>query len=287
MRRMSPTSIAALLLIATTLPASVATASQTPEPPASDLRVTVYGSPKTKGPDLKGIISARKGDQLQITSAEGTRTVVALDPTTRIRASKGLFGLDRNQLAGDLLVTGLPVTVKTQQSGAGLTATEISLQQKDLKTAAMIHSATAQRFEEQAAATEALRGRMADIDQYNVKSTTNVNFDTGKAVLSEQAKQDLCAVAATAEAMDNALLLVVGYTDSTGSDDYNQQLSEKRAGRVVKHLQQACGWKPYRMLTPTGMSEADPMADNETEEGKAMNRRVAVNVLVSKGLDGL
>ncbi len=41
------------------------------------------------------------------------------------------------------------------------------------------------------------------------------------------------------------------------------------------------------MLTPTGMSEADPLADNTTEEGKAQNRRVSVNVLVSKAVDGL
>ena len=41
------------------------------------------------------------------------------------------------------------------------------------------------------------------------------------------------------------------------------------------------------MLTPTGMAEADPAADNSTPEGKAQNRRVAGNILVSKGLDGL
>ena len=128
---------------------------------------------------------------------------------------------------------------------------------------------------------------MGDIDKYNVKSTTNVNFDVGKAVLSDQAKNDLCATASAAEGMNNALLLVVGYTDSTGSDDFNQALSEKRASRVVNYLQQTCGWKPYRMLTPTGMSEADPLSSNDTVEGKAQNRRVAVNVLVSKGLDGL
>jgi OmpA-OmpF porin, OOP family len=82
-------------------------------------------------------------------------------------------------------------------------------------------------------------------------------------------------------------MLVVGYTDSVGDYDYNQTLSEKRASKVVNHLQQACGWKPYRMLTPTGMAEADPTADNSTQEGKAQNRRVAVNILVSKSVDGL
>jgi OmpA-OmpF porin, OOP family len=128
---------------------------------------------------------------------------------------------------------------------------------------------------------------MGDIDKYNIKSTTNVNFDTGKAALSAQAKQELCAAASAAEATDNALMLVVGYTDSTGSDEFNQQLSEKRASSVINFLQQACRWKPYRMLTPTGMSKADPLASNDTPEGKAQNRRVSVNILVSKSVDGL
>jgi outer membrane protein OmpA-like peptidoglycan-associated protein len=114
-----------------------------------------------------------------------------------------------------------------------------------------------------------------------------VNFDTGKSELSPQAKADLCTAATAAERMPNALLLVVGYTDSRGSDDFNQVLSERRAGRVINYLQQNCGWKPYRMLTPTGMAKADPLADNSTPEGMAQNRRVAVNVLISKGLDGL
>jgi outer membrane protein OmpA-like peptidoglycan-associated protein len=223
---------------------------------------------------------------VQVTGADGANTVVAVNDATRIRSSGGFLGLDRNKLAADSLLNGLPVTIKTMQSGNGLVASQISLKNRDLKTATMIRNGTAQGFAEQTAATEALRGRMGDIDQYNIKGTTNVNFDTGKAVLSAQAKNDLCTTASAAEAMENALLLVVGYTDSTGSEDFNQVLSEKRASRVVNYLQQACGWKPYRMLTPTGMSEADPLADNETVEGKAQNRRVAVNILVSKAVDG-
>ena len=269
--------------------ASAGLAQQTP--PDADLSATVYAAPEaaamTEGPEIEGLISARSGDRLQITSADGTNTVITITDTTRIKSSGGFLGLSRTKLASDSLLNGLPVAIKTWQSGDGLVANQIDLKSKDLKTASMIRSGTAQGFAEQTAATEALRGRMADIDKYNVKSTTNVNFDVGKSVLSAEAKNDLCATATSAEGMDNALLLVVGYTDSTGSDDFNQVLSEKRASRVVNYLQQVCGWKPYRMLTPTGMSEADPLADNTTAQGKAQNRRVAVNVLVSKGLDGL
>jgi OOP family OmpA-OmpF porin len=283
-----------LLLVA--MLGGVATGSvsaQTQMPPEDPLSVTVTDTSAAdraamaEGPEIEGIISARSGDKVQVTAADGSKSIVTIDDSTRITASKGLFGLNSDKLAATSLLNGLPVTIKTLQAGGTLLASRIKLTGKDLKTAAMIHNGTDQRFGEQTAATDALRSRMGDIDQYNVKGTTNVNFDTGKAVLSAQAKADLCTAATGAQAQENALLLVVGYTDSTGSPELNQRLSEKRAASVVNYLQQACHWKPYRMLTPTGMSEADPLADNSTKEGKAQNRRVSVNVLVSKAVDGL
>ena len=242
------------------------------------------------GSALFGQLAASWGDPCQIP---------VICPPTTLRSCGtacigGFLGLNRNDLAADSLLNGLPVSVETLQWGGGLVASRIDLKNKDLQTASMIHNGTKQRFTEHgtaiqqnAAAAEALRGRMGDIDQYNIMRTTNVHFDTGKAVLSAQGQADLCATAAQAEAIDNALLLVVGYTDSTGSQELNQELSEKRAGRVINYLQQNCGWKPYRMLTPTGMAEADPAADNMTPEGRAQNRRVAVNILVSKAVEGL
>ncbi|MGB5076056.1 MAG: OmpA family protein [Sphingorhabdus sp.] len=257
------------------------------EMPSANPDAAMAATPPVKGPEIKGIISARSGDRIQVTTEDGARTIIAINEFTRIKASAGLFGGNRGKLNGNSLLNGLPVTVKTLQLGDQLVASQINLRNNDLKTATMIRNGTAQGFAEQTAATEALRGRMGDIDEYNIKGTTNVNFDTGKAVLSDQGKADLCATVSAAEGMKNSLILVVGYTDSTGSDEFNQQLSEKRASRVVNHIQQACGWKPYRMLTPTGMAEADPLASNDTVDGKAQNRRVAVNILVSKGLEGL
>lgn len=255
--------------------------------------ITVNGLPPAdlsgleEGPEIEGFISARKANRMQVTSADGNNTAITVADATEIRSSGGFLGLDRDKLAADSLLNGLPVTVKTVQWGEGLVASRIKLRNNDLKTATMIRTGTTQGFAEQTAATDALRSRVGDIDQYNIKGTTNVNFDTGKAVLSAQDKAELCNTAAQAEAMDNALLLVVGYTDSTGDYEFNQRLSEKRASRVVNYMQQECGWKPYRMLTPAGMAEADPLADNSTPEGKAQNRRVAVNIMVSKSVDGL
>ena len=265
-----------------------ASAQQVPGDPT----IVVTGEPlpdpsqMTKGPDIKGVITARTGDKIKVTAPDGTSTVIAITPMTTVKASGGLFG-GGPKLTAAALLNGLPVTVKTLQYPGGLAAGQITFKNGDYKTAQMIRNGTEQRFSEQTAATEALRSRVGDIDNYNIKSTTNVYFDTGKAVLSPQGKNELCSAATQAEGTSNALILVVGYTDSVGSDDYNQVLSEKRAAKVINYLQQVCRWKPFRMLTPTGMAKADPLASNDTPEGKAQNRRVSVNVLVSKATDGM
>ena len=289
-----------LLLAAAAVPAWSGLSAQVQGQVESANPITVTGEAPAdltalpKGPEVKGIISARRGGQIQVTTADGNSTAILVSRTTDIRSSGGFLGLDKNQLGADSLLNGLPVTVRTVQWSGGLVATQVRLSNKNLATASMIHNGTAQRFGEHdaaiahnAAATEALRGRMGDIDKYNIKGTTNIYFDTGKWALSREEESQLCAAAEQAKAMDNALLLVVGYTDAVGSEDYNQVLSERRAGKVVNYLQQHCGWAPYRMLTPTGMAEADPAADNNTAEGKAQNRRVAVNILVSKAVEGI
>lgn len=285
----SPKTSALVLLALAAMPLSERVSAQPQDPGKADITVTGTPVPDasqlTPGPEIKGFISARRGDTVQVTAADGTKSVIVINDATIIKASHGLFGSTRLD-AGSLL-NGLPVTVRTQQWPGGLLASQINFSNNDLKLANMIRRGTDQRFAEQSAATEALRSRVADIDKYNIKSTTNVHFDTGKAVLSPEARAELCNTASQAEGMDNALILVVGYTDSTGSDEFNQALSEKRANGVINYLQQVCHWKPYRMLTPTGMAKADPLASNDTAEGKAQNRRVSVNVLVSKGLDGV
>jgi len=276
------------LLVALTVTASGTVFAQQQDAPDSSI---VVNGVKSAGPDIKGVITARNGDRMKVVTADGASTIIAVNDATQIRAGGGLFGV-HSKMAQDALLNGLPVTIKTwragdAQSNSELVASRISFRNSDFKTASMIRNGTSQRFEEQTAATENLRGHLGDIDKYNIKSTTEVHFDTGKTELSAQDKAQLCNTASAAQAQENALLLVVGYTESTGGDDFNQQLSEKRAGRVIHYLQQQCGWKPYRMLTPTGMAKADPAAPNDTPEGKAQNRRVAVNVLVSKSVDGL
>ena len=263
------------------------------ETAADDGAIVVTGSPPAdlsgleRGPDVTGIISARRGDRIRVTGDDRANTVIAISEATQVRGSGGFLGLNRTSLGSEALLNGLPVTVETVQWGEALVASRVRLRNNDFRTASMIRNGTEQGFAEQTAATDALRSRVGDIDQYNVRRTTNVYFDTGQHRLSPAAEAELCATAQQAQATDNALLLVVGYTDEVGDEDNNQVLSERRAARVVNYLQQRCRWAPYRMLTPAGMSESDPAADNLTEQGRAQNRRVAVSILVSKAVDGI
>ncbi len=288
MRAISTRSGALMLLALLTIPATGPVLAQEQEP--ANPTIVVNAPQLVAGPEVKGTITARTADKIKVTAADGTVSIITITEDTKIKSGSGLFGGGKNKLTIAALLNGLPVTVKTMKpadGSEGLYASQVSFKGGDLKTANMIRSGTAQGFEEQTAATEALRGRMGDIDKYNIKSTTNVYFDSGRWVISPQAKAELCTAANAAATTDNSFILVVGYTDSVGSEEYNQTLSEKRAAGVINYLQQYCKWKPYRMLTPTGMAESDPLADNETPEGRAQNRRVSVNVLVSKALDGM
>ncbi|MBP6435370.1 MAG: OmpA family protein, partial [Sphingorhabdus sp.] len=154
-------------------------------------------STMAKGPEVKGTIIARNGEKLRVRTADGSSTDIAITDATKVKTSSGLFG-GRSKMGNEALLNGLPVTVKTLQWDGGLVASQVSFRKGDFKTANMIRNGTEQQFAEQTAATEALRGRMGDIDKYNVKGVTNVYFDTGKAALSSNAKQDLCAAASQA-----------------------------------------------------------------------------------------
>ncbi len=75
-------------------------------------------------------------------------------------------------------------------------------------------------------------------------------------------------------------VLIVGHTDSSGSDDYNQRLSERRADAASGYLM-AEGVAPER-IRAVGMGEQEPIASNDTEVGRQENRRVEVAIFASE-----
>ena len=98
----------------------------------------------------------------------------------------------------------------------------------------------------------------------------NFAFDS-TAITAETAEVLNVGVAILARDL-SLFMTVIGHTDSTGPDDYNLLLSEGRAASVVAYLSQA-GIDPQRMFA-IGAGESDPLAPNDTEEGRSANRRV-------------
>ncbi|WP_323114117.1 OmpA family protein [Pseudomonas guariconensis] len=103
-----------------------------------------------------------------------------------------------------------------------------------------------------------------------------VLFAFDSAQLSAQAQQRLRALLPQLSDPRVASIKVIGYTDSVGSDAYNQGLSEQRAGSVAEFLigQGLAAGK----VTSQGRGESEPVADNDTEEGRARNRRVELHL---------
>ena len=132
----------------------------------------------------------------------------------------------------------------------------------------------------------AVNGRVGDIDNYDVKDTATVYFKLNSSVLSDEAKKDLDDLAKKAVAQKGYMLDIEGFADTTGKAVRNQVLSEARASSVIHYLEQQGNIPVRRILAPTGMGTSHEVADNNTAEGRKMNRRVEVKILVSQGLVG-
>ena len=104
----------------------------------------------------------------------------------------------------------------------------------------------------------------------------SVLFDFDSYQLKPEAKEMLRKIAKTLNQNPDTVILIVGYTDSTGKFDYNVKLSEKRA-EAVKNELVLNGVDPSRILT-FGCGPKHPIAPNDTPEGRALNRRVEILV---------
>ncbi|PCR97009.1 hypothetical protein CP336_08620 [Pseudomonas fluorescens] len=104
----------------------------------------------------------------------------------------------------------------------------------------------------------------------------NVLFDFDKSDLKPAAKSQLDSLMDKLRNADVVSIKVIGHTDGKGSDAYNQALSERRASSVAAYLLSQ-GLAPDK-LTSEGRGKREPVADNETEEGRAQNRRVELHI---------
>lgn len=133
------------------------------------------------------------------------------------------------------------------------------------------------RLEEKLAAEQAARDLSVtriDEETLKVNLSSEASFDVNQASIKSSFRDSLRKVAGVIAEYDKTAIHVIGHTDSTGSNSYNQQLSEKRASSVARYLSQN-GVQRDRMRM-AGRGEEQPVANNDSSAGRSQNRRVEI-----------
>ena len=119
--------------------------------------------------------------------------------------------------------------------------------------------------------------RVAEGIQITFDSGILFGFDSDQ--LKPEARDNLRTLLQSLNEFPNTELLVVGHTDAIGSESYNQRLSERRARSAAEYLM-SMGLDGHRVELQ-GLGEIEPVADNDSEDGRALNRRVEVAIFAS------
>jgi outer membrane protein OmpA-like peptidoglycan-associated protein len=264
----------------------------------------------SKVENIEGVITSRSGDNLVLRQTALGVTNVTITRSTGIYELMGPLGLGilPSSMSQDILVPGLRIIVEPESAAQRNVAKTIQFKTSDLETLYAIQAALAvpqaqiqslqqelaaqkqhnaiqdQAIAEGKAADAAFSKRMKDLADYDQKEELIVLFDVNSATLSDKAKADLKAFADKSKAYRGYLIQVAGYADAQGNASRNQVLSDRRAAAVVHYLQQDLDVALSRVLFPIAMGTANPVASNETAQGRAENRRTTVRLGVNRGI---
>lgn len=170
--------------------------------------------------------------------------------------------------------------------------TEISALDEKLGGATAERAALVQRLEAQArvkAQFEEVEKIFARDEARVLREGNNIilrlvglTFDSGQSAIKSENFDLLSKVEKAIDIFPRSELLIEGHTDSYGSDDLNMRLSQARAEAVRQYMISAMGIQEFRAVA-TGYGETNPVANNETEEGRARNRRI--DIIIRPDLD--
>jgi len=247
---------------------------------------------------ISGILVDRNGDLLRVREGDVATHTVLLTNDTKISTPSGLFKMDRKRRDASNLLPGLMLQVEGRggQNGA-LVADEIHFSTRSMKVAQQINvggEVVRSQVYANTDSIEAVKRRLTDslshvnarvtnLDNFEERYSTVVNFPTDSWSLTDGAKGVLSDMVNRTAGFKGYYIEVKGYADTTGTAEYNLQLSQRRAEAVVRYLTENKDVPLRRILNPTGFGQSTAIAANSNEMGKAMNRRATVRVLVTKG----
>jgi len=256
--------------------------------------------------ETKGLILTRDGDSMTIDSPNHGKQVVAINDETKVVTPKGIFRHSNMEVTS--LVPGLEVSVKgTGDANGQIVAERIEFSKESLRAANQVHAAmtatkgqvaenqkgissNAEKIGTNAADISqhsqqigAVEKRFDDLTEFDVKKELSVNFATGKSDIPQEAQQQLAELTKEVQGKKGYLIQVQGFASTSGDASKNQQLSQERAENIVDFLHQK-GVPLKNIVNPAAMGMTNPVADNNTEEGRLKNQRVEVKMLVNRGL---
>jgi len=127
-----------------------------------------------------------------------------------------------------------------------------------------------------------LQNTVANLDNYHVVTETSVHFGFNKDNLTMKAQEALDQLATDVANAKGYIITVEGGTDSVGSQDYNYDLSERRADSVIQYLASQHSIPAHKVYL-IGLGKDKPVESNKTREGRAKNRRVDVRLMTNTG----
>ena len=127
--------------------------------------------------------------------------------------------------------------------------------------------------------------RVSDLGDYNVVAEAGIYYASDKSNLDDAAKADLNKLVQIAKSTNGYMIEVAGYASKTGSKELNQKLTDARAQTVADYLREVGNIPTRRILAPAGYGATHRASTVSDPQGRALNRRVDVKVLVNKGLN--
>jgi outer membrane protein OmpA-like peptidoglycan-associated protein len=258
---------------------------------------TVVLTADTTTKDDKGLFGLDKQVMSDVVLIPGLKVDIDGTPDDQGRVLAKTITVDGDDLeTAEMVQSGLHPTaeqvaanVQTLEAHRGQLAShdvQLAAQKENIETNQQNIAANKQQIEKNIKDIEENTQRFTALSEYDVRGQATVNFEAGSTKISAKDQIELRELANTATGLKGYIVEVTGYADSTGDAAMNTKLSEDRAKAVVTYLMQR-GEVPVRhIVAPGAMGEYGAAAPNETEAGRAENRRVEVKVLVNKGVAG-
>jgi outer membrane protein OmpA-like peptidoglycan-associated protein len=247
----------------------------------------------------KSKVSFRRHEDMDVTAmvpgltikVEGVGNAANQLEASKITFSPDAFAIEVAQQqeinANKSAASSAQTTANQGVAAAGAAQSSANQAQTTADAAGTVATAAGAIAVSNAAAVQMVNQRVSDLDDYKTVAEAVIYYPTGQYALDDAAKADLDKLTALATSTDGYLIEIAGYASKTGTKAANQQLSEDRASAVANYLRNHGNIPMRRIVAPAGYGSTHPDATNSDPQGRALDRRVDVKLIVNKGFQGM